>query len=439
MTTLRITPQILSGTVQVPSSKSMGHRALICAALAQGISTLTGVSWSADLEATSQGLRSLGAQIEVVGSGAEGRRNLVVTGIGGKPRLTKPVSLDCGESGSTLRFLLPLGALCGVPITFTGHGQLVTRPLQAYYDIFAQQGLSYRVAVSGKLPVTVQGELHSGAYAVPGKVSSQFISGLLFALPLLVGDSVLTITEQLESQSYVALTVKALAESGVHIEQQDNRCYRIAGGQKYQPRQFVVEGDYSQAAFWLVAGALGGHITCRGLDLESVQGDRAIVSILQQMGALLRATADGARAVGVTPTVATVIDAADCPDLVPILAVVAALSEGRTEIVHAERLRFKECDRLQAMRIELTKLGAEVEEVPTGLVIHGHRVLPGGVTVDCWQDHRIAMSLAIASIGCQAPLTLVGTECVQKSYPNFWQDFVSLGGQIEQVDEGVSK
>ncbi|MCD2435134.1 3-phosphoshikimate 1-carboxyvinyltransferase [Acidaminococcus sp. NSJ-142] len=428
MTTLRITPQSLTGTLRIPSSKSMGHRALICAALAGGRSQVEEISLSRDILATCDCLRQLGAAISQREQ-TDGRTAFTVDG--GRPRQAGKV-LDCGESGSTLRFLIPLAALCDQPFTFIGSGKLGDRPLTPYEDIFQKQGLRFEKGEGSNFPLTVQGPLKPGEYTLPGSVSSQFISGLLFALPLLPGPSRLTITDKLESQSYIALTLSALQKYGIVVRHKDYREYEIPGSQHYQPQEGAVEGDYSQAAFWLTAGMLGRTISVAGMDPDSLQGDKAIIPILQRMGG--QVTFENGVLVS-RPSVSqgTVIDAADCPDIVPILSVAAALSQGHTDIIHAERLRIKECDRLEAMATELTKLGARITQRPDGLSIDGVEALTGG-TVDCWNDHRIAMSLAIASIQCQGPVTLVGAECVKKSYPDFWRDFQKLGGQYEQCN-----
>lgn len=427
MTTLRIEPRSLTGTLRVPSSKSMGHRALVCAALAQGSSQVEGVSVSRDILATCDCLRQLGA---VITSREETGGRTAFTVEGTRPHQVG-TEMDCGESGSTLRFLIPLAALTGDAFTFQGSGKLGSRPLEPYEVIFRQQGLVFRKgSARDNFPLTVQGPLRPGHFTLPGDVSSQFISGLLFALPLLEGESTLEITGKLESQSYIALTLSALQKYGITIEHENYRRYRIPGNQQYQPREGAVEGDYSQAAFWLTAGMLGRTISLLGMDPDSLQGDKAIIPILQKMGG--QVVFEGDRLVSRPGTpIGTTIDAADCPDIIPVLTVAAALSQGHTEIIHAERLRLKECDRLKAMATELNKLGARITEKPDGLSIDGVEELSGG-TVDCWNDHRIAMSLAVASILCREPLTLMGAECVSKSYPEFWQDFKTLGGQYEQ-------
>ena len=420
-------PTNLKGTVVIPSSKSMGHRELICAALASGQSIVNNVSMSEDITATCRALEALGAHIERLETATDtGRANFKVTG--GQLQVRKQ-EIDCGESGSTLRFIIPIAALCQESIVFLGHGKLVTRPLQPYYDIFAQQGLSYSTAKDGYLPLKLQGPLRSGEYVLPGNVSSQFISGLLFALPLLAEASRLHITGVLESQSYVDMTLSALAKYGIRIKHTNYREYEISGGQKYEPRSASVEGDFSQIAFWLVAGTLGGNISCQGMEKNSLQGDKVIVDIIRAMGGCITCSGNDIH-VETSKTHGTIIDAANCPDIIPVLAVLAALSTGRTEIINAGRLRIKECDRLAAITTELNKIGANITELPEGLIIDGVDFFTGG-EVDCWNDHRIAMSLAVASIRCKKPLTLIGTECVAKSYPKFWEDFALLGGKYE--------
>ena len=429
MTTLRIEPTSLTGTIRVPSSKSLGHRDLICAALAQGKSLVEQVSVSKDILATCECLRRLGALISPLEEDG-GRTGFAVEGT--RPHQVSSL-LDCGESGSTLRFLIPLAALSGEKFTFTGSGKLGSRPLDPYETIFREQGLVFEKGdINENFPLVVQGPLKPGHFTLPGDVSSQFISGLLFALPLLPGDSTMEITGKLESQSYIALTLSALQKYGITIEHKDFRTYEIPGKQQYQPRTGAVEGDYSQAAFWLTAGMVGRSIGLLGMSPDSLQGDKAIIPILQRMGGQVVFEGDTLMSRPAT-SLGTTIDAADCPDIIPVLTVAAALSEGHTEIIHAERLRLKECDRLKAMTTELNKLGARITERPDGLSIDGVEEFNGGI-VDCWNDHRIAMSLAVASIQCREPLTLVGAECVAKSYPEFWQDFKTLGGQYEQCN-----
>ena len=436
MTTYKISPHSIHGSVLVPSSKSMGHRMCICAGLAGNNCVVDNIAISKDIEATNRCLEGLGVDVSSVPSLHKGRTAFQYSWNHIFP--SGPVTADCGESGSTLRFFIPLGALCKVPFTFEGQGKLVSRPLQPYYDIFNKQKLRYRTAENGQLPLTVAGRLKPGDYVLPGDVSSQFISGLLFALPLLDGDSTLKILPPLESASYIELTLDSLRVFGIEILKTDSLHYKIPGNQQYKtPEARVqVEGDWSQAAFWLVAGAIGSRegLCCHGLSGTSLQGDKAVLGILQSMGVSISAKGD---AFTVMPSRlhGCEIDAADCPDLVPVLSVAAALAEGTTHIVNAGRLRIKECDRLAAMHSGLVKLGADITEEPEGLIIKGKpEGLTGGAVVDAWNDHRIAMSMAVAALACKEPVTLTGGESVSKSYPEFWNDYASVGGKAEKIN-----
>lgn len=432
MKKIRVFPGKLQGLVQAPSSKSMGHREIICAGLACGTSIIDNISMSKDIEATMRCLRAINVAVDEVPGMFAGRRALQISGTGHP--MAAADSVDCGESGSTLRFFLPLGANLNCPLTFIGHGKLVSRPLQAYYDIFDKQFIQY-FNDNGKLPLTVNGKLQPGIFKLPGDVSSQFVSGLLFVLPLLNGDSVIEITSQLESSAYVDMTISCLAKFGVKVENENgrHRRYLVPGKQRYQALDSRVEGDWSQAAFWTVGGSLGAKITCAGMDFNSLQGDKVVLEIMQRMGALVEKNADSVTVSGGV-TKATVIDAANCPDIIPVLTVLAAVSEGTTKIINAARLRIKECDRLAAMTSELNKMGADVTEEAEGLTIVGKpQGLRGGVEVDAWNDHRIAMSLAIAAQKCAQPIILTGSDSVAKSYPDFWEDYKSVGGRVEEI------
>ena len=433
MTTYNIIRQSLHGNVLVPSSKSIGHRMCICAGLSGNSCVVDNIAVSKDIEATNRCLAGLGITVTEVPSLHKGRTAFQFNW--NRRFSLGPITADCGESGSTLRFFIPLGALCNVPFTFKGHGKLISRPLQPYYDIFDKQELCYFTADNGHLPLTVNGRLKPGAYVLPGDVSSQFVSGLLFALPLLEGDSSLKILPPLESASYIELTLSCLQMFGINIERKDLLYFKIPGKQNYRsPSERVqVEGDWSQAAFWLVAGAIGSRdgLCCKGLSEDSLQGDRAILRILRNMGADITVQGD---AVTIAPSHlhGSEIDAADCPDLVPVLSVAAAVAEGTTHIVNAGRLRIKECDRLAAMHSELMKLGADITEEPEGLIIKGKpEGLTGNAVADAWNDHRIAMSMAVAALACKEPITLLGGHSVSKSYPEFWNDYATVGGKAE--------
>ncbi len=401
----------LTGSVRIPASKSQAHRLLICAALGQSPVTLRCDGISRDIDATARCLQALGAQVTVDGSAIR-----LTPG-----RTEHPAALPCGESGSTLRFLLPVAAAMGVEATFCMEGRLPQRPLHPLDEELERHGVTLTRAGD---TLTVSGQLQSGSYTLPGNVSSQYISGLLMALPMLPGDSTLTVTEPVESAAYIAMTEDALRLSGIAF----TKCgwvYRIPGGQTaHLPADLSVEGDWSNAAFFLCAGALSKTgVTVTGLNAASSQGDRAVVDILRQFGAKVTqngesVTVSAQKLHGIT------IDAAPIPDLIPTLSVVAACADGETNIVNAARLRLKESDRIATTAALLRNLGGSVEELPEGLRLHG-AALCGG-TVDACNDHRIAMAAAVAASRC--PVTVLGSECVQKSYPRFWEDYAALKG-----------
>lgn len=407
-----------SGVVTVPPSKSLSHRAVICAALARGQSRIENLGGSLDIEATVGCMTALGARFT--------REDGILIVEGAERPESGGGLLNCGESGSTLRFLLPIAALSGSNTHFTGQGRLMERPMGPYTDAFAAHGASLAAENGG---LTVQGPLTAGVYTLPGDVSSQFVSGLLFALPLLEGNSEIAMTSPLESASYVDLTLSCLRDFGIEIGNEGYKRFTVRGGQSYQPRQYRVEGDYSQAAFFLVAAALGADVEVRGLREDSLQGDREILNIVQNAGAILRRTPNGGLKVDSPSGLkAQRVDVSTIPDLVPPLAVLLSLSEGVSEIVNAARLRFKECDRLAAVTRELNALGAKIEEREDSLLITGVPEFLGG-PVHAWNDHRIAMMSAVAAIRCKEPVTIDDPDCVAKSYPRFWSDFEGANGE----------
>ncbi|MDP4143516.1 MAG: 3-phosphoshikimate 1-carboxyvinyltransferase [Bacillota bacterium] len=428
MKSVRINPSELEGKISIPPSKSVSHRAVICAGLSQGVSKVENIIFSEDIIATCRAMESLGVRIE--NQYANDDRSTLI--INGREDLDLyKDEIDCTESGSTLRFMIPIAALVGKKVGFKGKGKLVSRPLNDYYNIFDKQEINY-TTVNGGLPLTIDGKLKAGEYELSGDVSSQFITGLLFALPLMDGDSKIIITTDLESKGYVDLTLEALEKFSVHVENNNYKEFIIKGNQKYISRDYKVEGDYSQAAFWITAGLLGGDLKCCDLDINSLQGDKEILDIVQRMKGNLTITDDCIQAV-TSSTTGTIIDASQCPDIVPILAVLGSLSSGTTEIINAERLRIKESDRLKAISTELNKLGADIEEKQDGLLIKGVEKLKGGI-VDSWNDHRIAMALAVASIKCTEPVTITNSDCVKKSYPGFWEDFKKMNGNLEVIE-----
>ena len=411
--TRTVAPGPRAGVIQIPASKSQAHRMLICAALSREPSRLILDGFSADIEATMQCLEALGARCEETANG------LSVTPVGVCPAQAR---LDVGESGSTLRFLLPVLGALGVQAEIRMHGRLPERPLSPLWEVLEAHGM--RLQQDGTILHT-DGQLIAGDYSLPGNVSSQFISGLLFALPLLGGNSTLTVTGALQSARYVSMTEQALAEAGI-LTKKDGPVWQIGGGQRYaSPAVQTVEGDWSNAAFFLCMGALSATgVTVTGLNSTSLQADRAITEILVRFGAELTVSEDAVtvrRGVlhGIT------LDAGPVPDLVPVVSCLAALCDGETRVENAARLRLKESDRLQTTAALLSALGGSVRELPDGLIISGRDRLSGG-TADACGDHRIAMSAAMAASGCEGPVTVSGSECVAKSYPAFWEDFASL-------------
>lgn len=424
-----IKPQKLQGKVAIPPSKSVSHRALICAAFASGTSTISNVILSDDILVTISGLRALGAKISYKHECAD-RYIITVTGPLGS--VAGNSNIDCMESGSSIRFLIPIAAAVGATATFKGRGRLTARPLDIYYDIFEQKNIEY-TTTNGILPLTVKGRLPAGEYQLPGNVSSQFITGLLYALSLLEQDSKIILTTPLHSVGYVDLTLQAMAEFGVNIINNNYQEFIIKGNQQYKSRKYRVEGDFSQAAFWLVAGALGNDVICTDLNKHSLQADKAIIDIITDMGGEILWLNDTSVTCKPSKTHGATIDVQDCPDIVPVLAVLAALSCGETNIINAERLRIKESDRLLAITTELTKLGADIKEVGDTLSIKGIDKFVGNAKLSAWQDHRIAMSVAIAATRSTEVNILDNPDCVSKSYPAFWQDYQALGGKIQEA------
>ena len=411
-----ILPGARTGEVHIPASKSQAHRMLLCAAMGEKEITLRCRGLSKDILATVACLKALGASVDAEGEVLHLR-----------PVSAPPPGLcllPCGESGSTLRFLLPLVGALGASAVFEREGRLPERPIEPLGRELCRNGMDIR---SDGARLSCSGQLRPGAFSLPGNISSQYISALLMTLPLLEGESTLHIEGALESAAYVAMTEEVLRLGGVQTEK-TGAGYRIPGGQRcrFAP-ELSVEGDYSNAAFFLCAGALSERgIRVTGLDPQSRQGDRAIVPLLEEMGA--QVASDGSSVTvkrdalhGIT------IDASPIPDLIPVLSVVAAAASGETRVIHAQRLRLKESDRLHSTTQMLRALGAEAEELPDGLVIRGGRTLAGG-TVDACGDHRIAMSAAVAGGICRGAVTICGSECVQKSYPDFWTDFQQLKG-----------
>ena len=408
-----------SGVLAAPPSKSMAHRAVLCAALADGESRLTGLAHSQDIDATLAAAAALGAQVEAGESWAR---------IAGAAPLQAPAApVDCCESGSTLRFLIPLAALTGRPVAFTGRGRLMQRPQSVYQELFASQGLRFEQEGD---TLTVAGPLRPGCFSLAGDVSSQFISGLLFALPLLDGDSRLRLKPPVESRSYIEMTRAAQSRFGVASAWLDEYTLAVPGGQAYRPRDMAIEGDWSQAAFPAALGVLAGDVTVTGLEPGTLQGDAVILDILRRCGGRAEAVPGGVR-FQKSALHGTKIDLADCPDLGPILMALGLLCEGETVITNAGRLRLKESDRIAAMEQELRKLGGRIESDGGTVTVRRSALhAPAG---PLWghNDHRVVMSLTVLAAAAGLPVQIDGAEAVAKSWPGFFAAVRQLGVEVQ--------
>ncbi len=413
----------LSGAVKAPLSKSNLHRLIIASSLCFDEETVIhSYTLNDDIRATASVMEAAGASIAFEAD------HICIKGI---RQLKKDFIADCVESGSTLRFLVPVLSALGANCLFRGQGRLPQRPITPLIEQMEQHGASFD---SAALPFSLSAQLKSGTFIFPGNISSQYISGLLFALPLLQGDSQIILTSPLESQAYVEMTLSVLQQFGIKVICENPQTYVIPGGQSYHsPAHLTSEGDWSNAAFWLCAGALNSPVTVDGLQRNSLQGDKAVCDILQQMGAFVQYSNNSVTVLPGTLHGIT-IDGSQIPDLIPILSVVAACAEGTTHIINSARLRIKESDRLASTAQLLSKLGASVQEESDGLLIHGS-ALNGG-TVDSFNDHRIAMSAAIASLCCKEPVLIENPTCVNKSYPTFYDEFSHLGGNVHVIQLG---
>lgn len=415
----KVLPGPRKGRVLIPASKSYAHRQLICAALSEKRATVICDGTSKDIIATTQCLEAMGAAITFNDD------EVVVDPI--KKKNGKCI-LDCNESGSTLRFLLPVAAALGISATFVMAEGLAARPVDELLNVMSAHGVQI---CKGSNSISLEGRMTAGEYSIPGNISSQYISGLLMALPLLEGDSKLTITGNIESRDYIKITEDTLQKSGIFFEQTD-REYVIKGNQKYESKENAyVERDWSNAAFFLCMGALSEEgITLEKMVPESHQGDKAILDILVNAGADITIN-DSEIKVKRKALKGQTVDASAIPDLVPTIAALSSLCEGRTVIKNAERLRIKESDRLKTTSDMLKSLGADIIETGDGLIIEGKPKLKGGA-VDACNDHRIAMAAAVAACGCESEVVVIGAECVAKSYPTFWEHLEGLETENEQ-------
>lgn len=404
----------LQGKVIAPPSKSMAHRAIFCAILAKGTSTISNVVQSEDIQASIRVAEALGKKIE------RKNNNLIISD--SENQKTK-ANVDCGESGTTFRFLLPILSALGKEMNITGKGRLGERPYDVLCTELEKKGASFDKTEG--LPLQASGQLKSGEFHILGNVSSQYISGLLIALPILDGDSKIVLTTTLESSAYVDMTVECMKSFGVNVEKTDYG-YFIKGSQKYKPATFRVEGDWSNAAFWLCAGVLNGEIEVQGLNENSLQGDKEIKRILLEMGGKIEKTPQGYKTER-SELHGIDLDATEIPDLIPIVATVMSYAQGKSIIRNTQRLKLKECDRQKAIVDILTKQGVDIRLHNDAIEIIGNEEkIPA--SIDGHKDHRIVMSLAISAIKNSGTMIL-GSQAIRKSYPNFFLKFKKLGGK----------
>jgi 3-phosphoshikimate 1-carboxyvinyltransferase len=402
MSIVKIQNSSLNGEVIIPPSKSAAHRALICSFLAGG-GNVSPIINSNDMRAMEQVIKALKGDDKIV---------------------------DCIESGNTLRFMIPVAAALGKNVTFIGEGRLPDRPIDDYLRLLPQHGVKC-TATNGKIPLTIEGQLTSGTYEIAGNISSQYITGLLVALPILDGDSKIVLTTKLQSKPYVDMTIKVMGDYGVEVEETEWG-YFVKGNQKYLKRDYVVESDWSQAAFFLVAGAISGNVKLKGLDMNSTQGDKEIVNILKRFGADIEICDDCI--ISKKSSLSGIdIDVSDIPDTVPALAVAGAFANGVTTIYGGERLRLKESDRIESVVTNLKRLGVKVEEKSDGMVITGGNV-KGGELLG-FNDHRIPMAFSVAGLCAEGETVITDAQSINKTYPTFFDDYNSLGGKANVISD----
>ncbi len=403
---IKIIPSKLSGTVTAPSSKSHAHRAMICAALCKEQTKINMHTVCQDTEATASCIRALGADVDYTNG------ILTVT----PKAFSEKGTFDCGESGSTFRFMLPVAAACGCNAEFIGRGRLAQRPIDELLSCLAEHGTA---STANILPFEINGRMSGGDFSISGDKSSQFLTGLLLALPICGGGRV-TLTSPLQSRPYVELTQKIMADFGVLAECNES-IYTVSNGEYISPKSYSIEGDWSNGAFWLASG-----LNVPGLSESSAQGDREFANVMIKMGAV----PCGDMQFDTSYLHGAQIDVTHIPDLVMPIAAAAAVADGQTVITGGERLKLKESDRLLSVYEMLSNLGADVTLRSDGFTINGKKELSGG-TVDSVNDHRIAMATAILAPRCNSPVILKGADAVNKSYPTFWTEYERLGGKYE--------
>lgn len=421
MKSITITPNKLNGRVVIPASKSLCHRAIICAAMAKGVSKLTNIAESDDIQTTVNAVRALGADVKAVGNGT-----YIIDGTNTFSS-EDTVKIDCRGSGSTLRFLIPLAFSSPTDVVFTGRERLAKRSLKTYTDLFDKCGANYVASNNLSLPITVKdGNLSGEIIELDYKINSQFLSGLLFALPTLPYDTEIRLSAPFKSRGYIDMTLDILQKFGITIYNYDYTTFRIHGLQEYKPCDYRVEGDFSHAAFYLAAGAMGNFVVCNGLDLDTKQNDKRIIDIIEQMNGKI-VVENGNIAAIPTLLKGTEINLSDAPDLLPAVAAMATFAQGETVIKGIE----DETERMSLVAQQLNSIGATIIEQHDCLIIEGTDTVSGG-TANTLGDHRIAMALAIATTCADSIVCIEDSECINKSYPQFWEHFNSLGGITEE-------
>jgi 3-phosphoshikimate 1-carboxyvinyltransferase len=414
---VRVYPGYASGNIQTPPSKSLLHRAIISASLAKGVSIVKNVVYSEDIKATINAFKKLGIRIIKQENQLEVHGNSNLAFFGNE-------RIDCNESGSTIRFLIPL-IVNSKGIYITGKSSLMSRPFTVYETLFTENGLVFD---KSDKDIFLKGDLMAGDYIIPGNISSQFISGLLFALPLKKSSSNLTVLGSFESKKYVDMTVETLALFGIKIIETE-KGYYIPGNQKYTPANISIESDFSQIAFFAVAGIINGDILVKNVNNDSSQPDIAIIDVIKDMGGKIKKTKNAIH-FKKSETIGKTIDLSQNPDIGPILSILASLSRETTQIINASRLRIKETDRLSASCDILKKFGVHVESNNDSMIITGQETLNGN-TFHSYNDHRMVMSIAIAALRANQPVVIKKAEAINKSYPHFFEDLQSLGIKVE--------
>ena len=408
--------------ISIPPSKSMSHRAMIGAGLSNGKSTIGNIDYSNDILTTIDCMRKLGTNI------IQEDKYLVIEGVD-KFEIKEKTVVDCSESGSTIRFLIPIFALSDKEVIFTGSKRLMERPLNVYKEIFEKQGLMFNYQEDG---LHIKGPLKSDTFEIDGSISSQFITGLLYALPLLKEDSIIKISEPFESKSYIDLTIQSLKQFNINIDILENNTYKVYGNQKYTPLKTAIEGDFSQMSFFCALGQINDVVNINGLKMDSLQGDKEIVEIIKNMngkideGLIYRSYPSELQG--------CVVDLQNCPDLGPIVMALATQAKGKTHIINAGRLRIKESDRILAMETELKKLGCNINSTDSEVFIEGPTQIEGGINLQGHNDHRIVMALSILATISNKEISIDEAHAINKSYPNFFNDLRKLGIEVIEND-----